>query len=136
MTAINLPDSAWAAVVAENYRKVFGTALALTRHVAQAEDATQETFLRAYRYRHKFNGKASPGTWLHAIAVNVCADILRRERKLSHRGLESAADSPSTDPGPEESTDRRHVHAALREALNSLPDVMRQAFESEERRVG
>ena len=44
---------------------------------AQAEDAVQETFLKAYRSLEKFRGEASEKTWLTRIALNICKDMLR-----------------------------------------------------------
>ncbi len=48
-----------------------------------AEDAVQETFLRAYRSYSRFRGESQDKTWLTRIAVNVCKSALRRERPLS-----------------------------------------------------
>ena len=47
-----------------------------------AEDAVQETFLRAYRAYGRFRGDSSEKTWLTRIAVNVCKSTLRREQPL------------------------------------------------------
>src|SRR5437016_11198833 len=43
----------------------------------EAEDAVQETFLRAFRGMERFEGRAAMKTWLHRIATNVCLDMLR-----------------------------------------------------------
>ena len=130
MSGTNLTDSRnWVVLVSQHYDKVFGTALALTRHVSLAEDAAQETFLKAFAHRHQFNGQASPATWLHAIAVNVCSDLLRRERRGDHSSLDLAEASPNDEDGPEASAHRREVHKALREAMKELPEVMRRTFE-------
>lgn len=48
------------------------------RDVTLAEDAVQETFLKAYRHLPSFHGDSSPKTWLVRIAINVCKDIRRR----------------------------------------------------------
>lgn len=47
------------------------------RDRTQAEDAVQETFLKAYRALSSFRGESSPKTWLMRIAVNVCRDYQR-----------------------------------------------------------
>ena len=44
---------------------------------ADAEDATQESFLKAHRSAHTFTGECSPSTWVFAIARNTCLDVLR-----------------------------------------------------------
>ena len=46
----------------------------------EAEDAVQDTMLRAWRALDSFDGRSSLGTWLHRIATNVCLDRLRRRR--------------------------------------------------------
>ena len=47
------------------------------KDASQAEDAVQETFLKAYRRMDTFRGQSSEKTWLFAIAVNVCRDMCR-----------------------------------------------------------
>jgi len=47
------------------------------RDVTMAEDAVQETFLKAYRALHTFKGESSEKTWLYRIAINVCIDMRR-----------------------------------------------------------
>ncbi len=68
--------------------------------VDDAEDLVQETYLRAWRAREGFEGRASPRTWLYRIATNVCLTALARR---SRRFLPSGLGPPGTDPlGPVE----------------------------------
>lgn len=69
--------------------------------IALAEDAAQETFLRAYKSLDRFRGDSAPKTWLTRIAINVCKDLLRKRRrqplileKLPH---DTFFDSPEDD---------------------------------------
>lgn len=50
---------------------------AYLKDVSMAEDAVQETFLKAYRHLHAFRGESSEKTWLIRIAINVCRDMQR-----------------------------------------------------------
>lgn len=65
--------------------------------IAEAEEAAQETALRAWRSRERFRGEASLRTWLHRIATRVCLDLLRTRRGRG-RALPPAVAAASTDP--------------------------------------
>jgi RNA polymerase sigma-70 factor (ECF subfamily) len=70
----------------------------------EAEDAVQETLLRAWRSLDRFEGRSSLRSWLYSIATNVCLDMLSgKERRARPMDLEPArsADTPLPDPLPE-----------------------------------
>src|SRR5947199_9481198 len=70
----------------------------------EAEDAVQETLLRAWRSLDHFEGRASLRSWLYRIATNVCLDLLHgRERRARPVDLGPAktADTPLGEPLPE-----------------------------------
>ena len=70
----------------------------MTGSVTDAEDLTQETFLRAWRSLDDFEGRASLRSWLYRIATNVCLDFLkRRDRRTTPVG--TFADPLENDPG-------------------------------------
>jgi RNA polymerase sigma-70 factor (ECF subfamily) len=68
----------------------------------RAEDALQETLLRAWRARSHFAGRATFRTWLYRIATNACLDEMRRDRwRLDGADGEAPHPEPaSTEPGP------------------------------------
>lgn len=101
---------------------------------AEAEDATQETFLRAHRAADSFDGRCAPSTWLFAIARNACLDRLRdrdRRRRPSFASLQSVISR--AEAGAAVEAERRQYVAAVREGcllatLSCLTDDQRAAF--------
>ena len=71
--------TAFESIYREHSPTVFGLCRRLTRDPAAAEDATQETFLRAWRAFAQFESRSAVATWLHRIAVNVVMETRRRK---------------------------------------------------------
>ncbi len=109
----------------------------------EAEDAVQETFLRAWRHRDSFDGDGAVRAWLYRIATNVCLDMLRRRarqarRVASHtprcRGCSPTPTCCSTrwrrpTDGPEAAAvDRETIELAFLAALQVLPPRQRAAL--------
>ena len=87
-----------------------------------AEDAFQETFVRAWRHLPGFRGESSVKTWLSHIAVNVCRDMLRTpwlRMRRSARSVEEMEHLPAPDATP------RHE---LMDAIRALPDKYREVI--------
>ncbi len=78
-----------------------------------ADDAVQETMLRAWRAREKFDGRSSMGTWLYRIATNVCLDVLA-ERAPRTRPMEM---------GPVGTVDDSLVELPRTHWLEPIPDA-------------
>jgi RNA polymerase sigma factor (sigma-70 family) len=72
------PEKAFEALYRRHFREVFGYALALLHSPADAEDATQATFLNAYRALARGERPRHAASWLRAIALNVCREHFRR----------------------------------------------------------
>jgi RNA polymerase sigma-70 factor (ECF subfamily) len=62
------------------YHPVFRSIRAVVMDSAAAEDLTQETFVRAYRARHRYTPTAPPGAWLRRIGINLAISYLRRQK--------------------------------------------------------
>jgi RNA polymerase sigma-70 factor (ECF subfamily) len=102
------------------------------RHTA--EDATQETFISAYRAISRFEG-ANLKAWLYRIAVNQCRDELRRRRRKGQAvsidvpfedDEESRLDVPDASAGAPEILEQRELGAALNALLLMLPVEQRE----------
>jgi RNA polymerase sigma-70 factor (ECF subfamily) len=110
---------------------------------AEADDALQETFLRAYRLLHELSDAGGMRSWLYAIARNVCAERRRsaaRRSKHEHAavrerivmsGLTStnhSVDARRREPAGGESAERSEALSRLSSALDELPDDERLAI--------
>ncbi len=85
------------------------------RDVSLAQDAVQETFLKAYRRMHKFEGRSSEKTWLMRIAINTCKDM-KKGGWFRHVDASACLDDlpiPVDPPSVE--------HIALTSAIMALP---------------
>ncbi|MET9273623.1 RNA polymerase subunit sigma-70 [Kribbella sp. NPDC003557] len=133
-----MADEAWFREVFEAHRRpLHAHCYRLTGNVADADDLVQETFLRGWRSRSQYEGKASIRTWLYRIATNVYLD----HRKAAARRTVSVGDPLewSTDIGPYPDSllgedpsaalvAGETVELALIAALMFLPPRQRAAF--------
>ena len=89
-----------------------------------AEDAAQETFLRAWLHLSSYHPQTSLRSWLYRIAVNAATDILRKEKRILPTALE---DIPLRDPqlGPEALFSQEERATLVQKAVLSLPDASR-----------
>tara|TARA_Y100000590_G_scaffold130164_1_gene148694 strand:+ start:1947 stop:3422 length:1476 start_codon:yes stop_codon:yes gene_type:complete len=98
---------------------------------AGAEDAVQETLVRAYRALPRFNGEYRLGPWLHRIMGNVCIDELNKRQRDDVK-VDRFAAQPSVrsdSPSAEEELGLEFEDSGLTAALGSLPDSYREALE-------
>jgi RNA polymerase sigma-70 factor (ECF subfamily) len=122
-------------LVERHSERVFRLAYRITGEEAAAEDAVQETFLRAFRWLARFDARAQFGTWLHRIAVNTALEIMRKQRRHTTRQQTPAADQPdplaavpSAAPGPDRLALSQEVERAVRAAMGELTPLERAAF--------
>jgi len=106
----------------------------LCRHMLgephDADDAAQETFIKAYKNLKAFRPEASVYTWLYRIAVNTCIDHKRRPFfeslfKRSSEGEDFVLERPSDSPSPERLYESKQTGVAIQLALKKLSDKLR-----------
>jgi RNA polymerase sigma-70 factor (ECF subfamily) len=111
----------------EGYVPSFRTACLILGNRADAEEAVQEAFLRAWRFRDSLADVPSIRPWLYRVVVNSCYSKLRRE--IPHRdrraGDEPLANVPAEGVGPEASAERGEVADTVLAALARLPLSLR-----------
>jgi RNA polymerase sigma factor (sigma-70 family) len=118
----------WEDVVREHSARVYRLAYRLTGNSHDAEDLTQEVFVRVFRSLPTY----TPGTfegWLHRITTNLFLDITRRRQRIRFEGLgdETAARLRGAEPTPSQAFDDRHLDHDIAVALADLPPEYRAA---------
>jgi RNA polymerase sigma-70 factor (ECF subfamily) len=123
------------AIMRRNNRALFRTARAILRDDAEAEDAVQEAYLRAFAALGEFRGESRLSTWLVRIAAN---EALMRRRSSTRRAevlpIRSESERPleeeamSRDPGPEQDAQRAEMRRLLERRIDALPDDYRAVF--------
>jgi RNA polymerase sigma factor (sigma-70 family) len=118
----------WDEIVRTHADRVYRLAYRLSGNRADAEDLTQETFVRVFRSLADYQ----PGTfegWLHRITTNLFLDMARRRQRIRFDSLpEDAGDRlASADPGPEQSYNQNHLDPEIQAALDQLPPDFRAA---------
>jgi RNA polymerase sigma-70 factor (TIGR02960 family) len=133
MTAPELTDeAAFAELVERHRRELLVHCYRMTGSLDEAEDLTQEAFLRAWRGRETYAGRASLRAWLYRIATNACLDALQRRPRVPTESGEVAwlqpipdallADVPAADAEPDaEVVARETIELAYMVAIQHLP---------------
>src|SRR3982751_3988810 len=86
--------AAFGRLVQRHQRRVYAAALHILGNHSDADDVAQDSFVRAYRGLHTFDGRADFFTWLYRITVNTALNALRSDKRgaaLSTRGLAESA---------------------------------------------
>jgi RNA polymerase sigma-70 factor (ECF subfamily) len=123
-------DSAWEAIVVRYRRKVFHISYKFTGKHDEAEDLTQEIFLKIFRSLEKFNQDADFSTWLSSVARNYCIDHYRarkREREVLVEDLVAFDLAPASSGNPHRLLEDRDRRSFLRKGLELLPEKLREA---------
>ncbi|WP_243639635.1 RNA polymerase subunit sigma-70 [Streptacidiphilus pinicola] len=114
-------DGDWDAIHARHQRELLGYCYRMLGSPFEAEEAVQETWLRAWRGRADFAGRASLRVWLYRIATNVCLDLLRQRPRRERPVDVTGAGDASSPLGPRDD-DRWLLPAPDRWLLPPEPD--------------
>ncbi|MGE0042843.1 MAG: RNA polymerase sigma factor [Vicinamibacterales bacterium] len=122
---------AWEAIVRQHWRKVFNIAYKFTGKHDEAEDLTQDVFLKIFKSLHTFDQRANFQTWLVSVSRNLCIDhyrSVRKERETIDRDVDAGNLSPVAQTiSPIAALEARDRVALLRKAMDQLPDALREA---------
>src|SRR4051795_4806453 len=122
---------AWEQIVRQNWRKVFNVAYKFVGKHDEAEDLTQDIFLKIFKALRTFDRRANFQTWIISISRNLCIDhyrSVRKERQTVARDVDMSDLQPaSSDRGPYAAAEHQDLRALLRQALETLPSTLRTA---------
>ena len=116
------------------HKQAYNVAYRMTGNHADAEDLTQDTFIKAFRFFGNYNRAMPFDNWLYRIMSNIFVDWLRRRPKVQIRSLdepirqeegETAFELPDTSDGPETIALSNELDAEMQVALNTLPEDFR-----------
>jgi RNA polymerase sigma-70 factor (ECF subfamily) len=122
---------AWETIVRQNWRKVFNVAYKFVGKHDEAEDLTQDIFLKIFKALRTFDRRANFQTWIISISRNLCIDhyrSVRKERQTIARDVDAGELQPvSHERGPYAAAEHQDLRAMLRQALHTLPATLRTA---------
>jgi RNA polymerase sigma-70 factor (ECF subfamily) len=118
----------WEEIVSTHSGRVYRLAYRLTGNQHDAEDLTQEVFVRVFRSLSTY----TPGTfegWLHRITTNLFLDMVRRKQRIRFDALgdDAAERLPSREPSPQQVFNDTHFDADVQQALDTLAPEFRAA---------
>jgi len=124
-------QAAWDLIVRQNWRKVFNVAYKFVGKHDEAEDLTQDIFLKIFKALASFDRRANFQTWIISISRNLCIDhyrSVRKERQTIAREVDTTDLQPaSADRGPYHAAEHQDLRGLLRQALQKLPTTLRTA---------
>ena len=124
-------QAAWETIVRTYWRKVFNVAYRFVGTYEEAEDLTQEIFLKVFKSLNTYDRRANFQTWLVSISRNYCIDRYRsgkRDREVIAREVDAATvQAEATGMNPLARVELQDRVALLREALRALSPALRAA---------
>jgi RNA polymerase sigma-70 factor (ECF subfamily) len=119
-------STAFDELLTRHSRRVYAICYRYFGDAADAEDATQDTFIALLRRASTFRGQAAFSTWLYRVATNACNDLARRRARRPHTSGDVALVADVADPSDALAT--AELQADLHHALDQLDPVSRAAI--------
>ena len=131
------PEVVFKVLFEQQKNRVYNTVLSLLQNAADAEDVTQEVFVKVFEEFEQFRGEAQLQTWIYRIAVNKSLDFLRAQKAKKRSGIlvrlfgddknDSALDIPDfVHPGVV--LERKEQSKILFKAIDQLPEAQKSVF--------
>ena len=124
-------QDAWADIVRQYRRRIYSVAYKFTGNHEEAEDLTQDIFIKVFRALHTFDRRANFQTWLISVSRNMCIDhyrSVRKERETINRDIDADDLMPVADGlAADALLEQQRQAALLRRALAALPEPLKTA---------
>lgn len=122
-------DGAFRELFRRYSRRIYRYARGMLGSVEDAEEVTQDTFVRLFKFAHHFDTERRFSTWLYTIAANQCRNRLRRRRGHQSLDVEDAPELADTrSPGPLEVYETTAVREMVDDAIDRLPPLYREVL--------
>jgi RNA polymerase sigma-70 factor (ECF subfamily) len=119
-------------LVRRHQQRIHRLAVHMLRDRAEAEDVTQETFIRAYKALPRFDGRSEPYTWFYRITINLSLNRIRSRKsaRTTHDTDDPRLDAVLVDRAPESGdpggrAERKELYEALARGIDQLSDTLR-----------
>ncbi len=128
-------ERAFEQLVMLHKNRLYNTVLGFLQNEAEAEDAVQEVFIKAFQNIKNFKGEAAISTWLYRIAVTHSLDVLRKKKRQKRGGFLTSLFSKKQEEWnvpdfhhPGIAAEKKEASAILFKAINQLPEAQQTAF--------
>ena len=112
-------------LVNKHMRRVYALARRTLSQDQEAEDVTQEAFIRAWKALPDWEPRAKFSTWLYRVTLNLCRDRLRKKRETI---METPPEMVDAGLRPDQQMVQKQTHAVLQDAINNLPERQKEAI--------
>ena len=109
-------------------QKVYNIALNYMQNIQDAEEVTQDVFIKVYQNAEKFKGRSSITTWIYRITVNTSLNYLKSKKKNSAIQLNESHSNVQDFHHPGVKLEQKENSIALFKAINKLPESQKTAF--------
>lgn len=127
--AVEGTDEAFDELTKRHYEKIYGLAYRILGNVDNADDATQESFIEAYKSLESFQHRSKFSTWLYRVAVNTCKQFMRKNRSrmraIAAFGENIRHQTQRSTKTPDHLVLEKERDKIVQSAINQLPEKQR-----------
>lgn len=120
-------------IVKDQHPKIFRIIMGFIHTKEDAEDLTQDVFIKAYQNWNFFRGDSEVSTWLYRIAINTSLNYITQKKRrgliqLGEDMFKNVFNKPNNDKDPHQKMEENELNDIIKKAIDSLVDKQRTAF--------